>query len=109
MALMQRTDTGFTLVEAMIVMVVVALLAVIGVPVYFNYVGNARQAVVDDLAGTAAASANAHFRKTGAHPDSADLGLFLSDPDRFNVSVDAGERTVTVTDNQHDKTGSAGY
>jgi prepilin-type N-terminal cleavage/methylation domain-containing protein len=104
-----RRERGFTLVEAVVVVVIIAVLAVVGVPVYVNYVNNTRQAAVEDLAQTGAASANAYFRKTGSHPDSAALELFLSDPERFAVTVDADERTVSVTDIVHDRSATAHY
>lgn len=52
------------------------------------------------LAASASAAANAHYRRTGTHPDSADLNLFISDQTRFTVQVDSTNRLVIITDTE---------
>jgi len=87
---------GFTLVEVIVVSVIVAVLAAVAVPLYMGYLNGTRQANVDQLAQTAAASANDFFRKTGSNPAVADLNLFY-DHAQYGVSINAGNVTVTMT------------
>jgi Tfp pilus assembly protein PilE len=79
-----------------------AALAAIAVPFYLNYVNNARQETVDNMAESAAAAANAYYRKTNAAPENKDdLNIRMVDPDRFDIVVDAEKFEVTVTDGEN--------
>lgn len=50
---------GFTLVEVIVVSVIVAVLALVGVQIYFGYVNESRLQVLDNTAGNAATYLNA--------------------------------------------------
>jgi len=100
---------GFTLVEAVVVAVIIAVLAAIAIPSYLSYKTNAEQTVVDNLAETAAASGNLFFRKTGNHPNTGDLNLYLSDSSRFAITISTGTRIIAILDNTSGKTGTATY
>lgn len=76
-------------------MTMVAILAAVAVPVYTGYVTNQRQEVVTNLAQTAAITANAYLRRTGNNPTVAELGLFLPDPTKYTITMEAG-RTIRV-------------
>ena len=82
-----KSRNGFTLVEAVVVAAIVAILALVAITLYTGYIQDSRQQTIDNLAQTAAASANAYFRKTGQHPDSAKLNLFLPERNRFTVTI----------------------
>jgi len=56
---------GFTLVEVIVVAVIVLILSAVAIPLYNGYIRDARWNTVTNLAETAAADANAHFRRTG--------------------------------------------
>lgn len=50
----KHQNKGFTLVEVIVVAVIVAVLAAVAIPLYTNYVNDARQGVVDNAAASAA-------------------------------------------------------
>lgn len=73
----RRRHQGFTLVELMVVIVIVALMAAIAVPLYTNYVEDSRRS---EGAGGLAAVATAqqtYYQRNGAYCDS--LGLLNVD------------------------------
>lgn len=102
-----RQRCGFTFVEAILVGLIVAVLSAVAIPLYNGYLKKSKEDRVRNLSSTAAAAANAHYRRTGTHPDPADLNLYLSNPDHFNVDVDTDNRTVTVTDTRAEEEISA--
>jgi len=71
---------GFTLVELMVVIVIVALMAAIAVPLYTNYIKDARRS---EAAGGLAAVATAeqtYYQRNGAYANAlASLNVDLSD------------------------------
>ena len=79
---MQRSSRrpGFTLVELMVVIVIVALLAAIAVPLYMNYVQDSRRS---EAAGGLAAVATAqqtYYQRYGSYADAlANLNVDLTD------------------------------
>lgn len=85
--------SGFTLVEVVVVAVIVAILATVGATLYSAYVRETRQNTVNNLAETAAASANAYFRKTGTKP-SQDADLLVS---QLNLHINTTKFTVVHT------------
>lgn len=54
MSLCKKMKKGFTLVEVLVVAVIIAILAAVGVPLYMNYVKDARKGVAENAAGEAA-------------------------------------------------------
>ena len=97
------------MVEAIMVAAVVAVLAITATMVYRGYITDTRRQTVENLAETAAAAANSYLRRTGTHPDSADLGLHLPDPGRYEVTVNTGDSTVIITDNDYSLADTAHY
>jgi prepilin-type N-terminal cleavage/methylation domain-containing protein len=90
---------AFTLVEVIVVAVIVAILAAVAIPNYMQYLEDTRQAAVEQLAETAAASANSWLRRKGEIPDSADLQLHY-DATRYTVAFN-GDTSITVTDKDY--------
>lgn len=82
-----RTSLGFTFVEVIVVGVIVAILAAVCIPLYSGYVKNQKLAVVKGLAESGAVSANVFWRRQATTPDSADLKLFLPNPEEYNVRI----------------------
>jgi len=88
---MKRNDIkGFTLVEAIIVVVIMLILSAIGIPMYQGYVKDARYDGAKNLAETTAAAANSYYRKTG---DSTGL-----DADTLRIFYDKKKYTVAIND-----------
>jgi prepilin-type N-terminal cleavage/methylation domain-containing protein len=95
-----KVSKGFTLIEAIITAVVVAILATIAIPLYTGYVAGARQDTVNNLAQTAAAAGNSYFRKTNtpltqANLDANILNLFY-DNTTHRITVNGNDITVTL-------------
>ena len=65
-----RQEAGFTLIELMVVLVIIAILASIALPSYQNYLTRSRaQAAAADLAGLSAAVESNFQRTLSYHPD----------------------------------------
>jgi len=62
-----RNPKGFTLIEAIITAVIIAILATVAIPLYTGYVAGARQDTVNNLAQTAAAAEILIFVKQIRH------------------------------------------
>lgn len=95
-----HSPSGFTLVEAIITGVVVAVVAMAAAVMYSGFVNETRRQTVDNLAETAAAAANAYVRRTGSDVglDSSKLQLYIPDPVKYKVTVSRSDSTVTVKD-----------
>ncbi len=91
-------NRGFTLVEVIVVSVIILILSATGMLLYNGYINDAAQKSVENIAQTAGTAANAYYRKTGVHPDSAKLNLFLSEAGRYTVAVSSSDCTVVVSD-----------
>ena len=88
---------GFTLTEVIVTSVIVAILAVVALPSYLGYMRSAQQSAVNNLSATAAAAANAYYRKTGTALTTAtvsNLGLFY-DATKFTITISGNAVVVT--------------
>lgn len=96
----QKNESGFTLVEVIVVAAIVAILAAIGIPLYNGYIRDARQNTVDGLAETAAAAANAYWRKTGVEfeddDDLIDKIKVYYDNTKHDIVLDGNNIKVTL-------------
>ena len=105
-----KNQKGFTLVEAVVVAVIVAVLAIVAGLLYRGYIIDARIATVQNLAETAAASANTYWRKTNNNPagTSAELiallNLYVPDQTKYTFAVSGNQ--ITVTDNYSNTKGA---
>lgn len=88
---------GFTLIEAIVTAVIMAILAAVAIPMYVGYINDQKQTTVNNLAETAAAAANAFKRRTGTNPNTDQLQLYY-DANKYTVTVTTGNNTVSVQD-----------
>jgi len=102
----RKNQFGFTLVEVIVVSVIVAVLAAVAIPTYTNYINGAKQNAVNNLAQTAAASANSFYRRTGADPTVNQLNLFY-DQNKYSVTI--ANPNVTVTETNTSFTSTVAY
>jgi type IV pilus assembly protein PilE len=78
--LRRRKRHGFTLVELMVVIVIVALLAAIAVPLYINYVKDARRSEGAGALAAVATGQQTYYQRNGAYANAlASLNVDLSD------------------------------
>ena len=98
---------AFTMVEAIVVAAIVAILAAVAIPMYMGFIHDQQQTTVDNLAETAAAAANAYFRRTGVDPPEGDvipntqpLNLYFNAAN-YRISIAGAANSVTVTDLKH--------
>jgi prepilin-type N-terminal cleavage/methylation domain-containing protein len=84
---------GFTLVEVIVVAVIVAILALVGVQMYIGYVNDAKLEVLENSAASAATYLNA-AETLGAQVPGDDIALSLSGTGRWITRVGSGDSTV---------------
>jgi len=85
---------GFTLLEAIVVLSIVAILAAIAIPQYHDYIQSSRQNSVNDLAETASTIANEYVRRTGNNPTVTQLKLTY-DPALYSISISGNAITIS--------------
>ncbi len=100
-----RNQKGFTLMELMVVIVIVAILAAVAVPLYINYVKDAKRTEAKGAIAAVISAQQIYYQKTlaetatGAY--SADADLYAEAGDGTDLKVDLAELsrswTVTVT------------
>ena len=66
---MKRLNSGFTLIELMIVVAIIGILAAIAIPQYQNYVARAQVAEGFSLAGPFKAAITEYYITTGKYPE----------------------------------------
>lgn len=100
----KKNNFGFTLIEAVVVSVIVAILAAVAIPIYTGYIRDAQQTTVKNLAETAAAAANAYLRRTGTCPTKTNINLYydstkytFNNPTCNGTPPTGGTLTITQT------------
>lgn len=66
-------ESGFTLVELLVVMAIIALLLSVASPRYFHSVDKARDAVLHENLATTRQALDKYFGDNGKYPDSLDM------------------------------------
>jgi len=97
---MKNTQQGFTLVELMIVVAIIAILASIAIPVFRDYTIRTQIAEGLSLSDSAKTSVGEYYVSRGSFPtDNAEAGLEApaSIAGRYVVSVAAADNVITVT------------
>jgi Tfp pilus assembly protein PilE len=82
-------NRGFTLIEAIITGVMVAVVATSAALMYSGYINESRRQTVKNLAEAGAVAANAYSRRTGDT-------LQASDMEKLNLYYDASRFTVEI-------------
>jgi len=72
-------DRGFSLLELMIVIVIIAVLAAIAVPIYGNSVKRAKQAEADAALGSIRGQLRIYYAEFGEYPNGMDASVIDSD------------------------------
>ena len=82
---------GFTMIELMVVVVIVAILAAIAIPLYGKYIDNARTTEASGRLGELATAAKAAYQETGAWP-SGNTQLFdvSTSTSNFDYAITSG-------------------
>jgi type II secretion system protein G len=84
---MRRNQKGFTLMELMVVIVIVAILAAVAVPLYINYVKDARRTEAKAAIGALATAMEEFYLKSNDYPPSgSDVSVLYTPVDGSKVS-----------------------
>ena len=117
--MLKRTKRGFTLVELMVVMAIIALLLALAMPRYFNHLENAHEIILrQDLAVMRDAIDKYHGDK-GRYPDSLDelvserylralpVDPITEHPDTWQMVAPSGDEAGAVYDIKSGAPGNA--
>jgi type IV pilus assembly protein PilA len=110
-----KKQSGFTLIELMIVVAIIAILAAIAIPAYNNYIREARMAKVTDHYDSAFRSAKSELAKIAAElarrGGEADFDIASFEPKNFadaGLSIMNADDWVTVVFNPENNSAPGG-
>jgi type IV pilus assembly protein PilE len=96
-----RPDRGFTLIEVMITVAIVAILSAIALPAYTAYIQRARVPPALDALNALATRLEQRFQDTGSYANGDACGAAMPDTDKFAITCalsDEGQGfTATAT------------
>lgn len=81
-----RPDRGFTLIEVMITVAIVAILSAIAVPAYTAYIQRARVPPALDALNALATRLEQRFQDTGSYANDDACGASMPDAENFTVT-----------------------
>jgi type IV pilus assembly protein PilA len=76
---MKKQQTGFTLIELMIVVAIIGILAAIAIPSYLDYINKAKATELLTAAGQPKAAISEFYQVQGQMPTTAQLGINFTD------------------------------
>jgi len=92
---MKRNQQGFTLIELMIVVAIIAILAAIAIPLYLNYTAQAEGSEATTLMDGAKTAVVSYYNETGAFP-TGNNGAGLAAPGSINGKYVSAVRIMTT-------------
>ena len=107
---MKRNQQGFTLIELMIVVAIIAILAAIAIPLYLNYTAQAEGTEALSLSSAVKTDVAAFYNQNGYFPASnlsAGAALDTSISGKYVLSVTVGTKGLITAKFRGAKTGVA--
>jgi prepilin-type N-terminal cleavage/methylation domain-containing protein len=99
---LRTNNSGFSLVELMIVIVIIGVLAAVAVPIYNNNVRKAKMSEADAALGSIRTQLRVYYGENGSYPVATDQYVITADW----ADVRSGELTGTYfTDSSYQYTG----
>ena len=68
----KKEQSGFTMIEIMVVVVIIAILAAFAVPIYIDYVESARSSEAKSVMSSISNASDMYYQTTGTIPTSVD-------------------------------------
>jgi type IV pilus assembly protein PilE len=94
---LKKTSSGFSLIELMVTLAIVAILASIAIPSYQKYMMSSRRTDATTMLQRVAAAEEQHFFTNNTYTDNADGELGLPGTDG-NITSSEGYYTIAITD-----------
>jgi len=107
----KRNQKGFTLMELMVVIVIVAILAAVAVPLYINYVKDARRTEAKAAVGALATAEEEYYLNNNTYADAIAGKLIVAagEKKQTNLSQDTVDQIEQNWDITFDSADDNGY